>query len=275
MRTNMRWMALVGLAMTGCLEAEDAEDAELGEAAQEVTTQWVVSWVNGQLDLGSSADKTCYLIGVRGSLKGWTSWSSSEFTTARAAVFIANGRWIVETSPGDGGGIAAKVGCVGTVANRVFFSSSFAPTPTNNLINNVPSIPHRQCFITGISGKGHGWTAFSGQQQSPLPGVGLMNDGIRWQFIGRLIPHSDNQASGGASAVCVNLPDSIRRRFDEDGPINRRLSGTANSVCGLTAIAGVFVNAPTSGGIELYHSGTPTWDLSVAANYGATTTCVE
>ena len=70
----------------GCLRRECGP---VGETAQPITGS--IGWyIGAELDLGMIADKTGFLIGMKGSLRGWST-PSGPSTTARAGVYSING----------------------------------------------------------------------------------------------------------------------------------------------------------------------------------------
>jgi hypothetical protein len=148
-------MALV--LVSGCVDAEldPLDDVELGETTHAIT-DWMVHWYSAnfdqghQLDLGPANDKTCFLIGVKGSLKGWSSWGNTNFKTARAEVDIdpIDNRWKVRTAFGFGNGVAAKVACVSNTANREFIGVSFDGEGMHSGV--IDNTSRRRCFINSI-----------------------------------------------------------------------------------------------------------------------------
>lgn len=272
--------ACAGDAESDAGALDERGDEQVAESAQAVTdvmySWWTGDFTKGyELQLGSSANMTCFLVGVKGSLRGWSTWASTSYKSASAGVYDVDGTWRVRTEPGYGGGVAAKVGCIMTAANRVKFSASFWPAPSGG---SVPATAGRQCFISAISGFGHGWTAFQDVQPNDPPGVGLVSDGINWRFASSLIENVDGAKSGTASAVCVDLPTAPPKTFSVDGPDSRilSLSNPDQYACGLQAIAGVFVDSLSdTPGIELFKAGSQDWHAGVADHYQATVRCAR
>lgn len=276
MRTMKRLGSIFGgVVAASCLAGCMTDDAvEPTNETTQAITDWMYAWYSGtDVDLGSDADKTCFLVGVKGSLRGWTSWSSSEYTTAKAGVYSINGHWRIRTDPGSGPGVAAKVGCIPNVGNRVFVGGS--PTSTGY----VDDTPSRQCFLTAVSGHGHGWTALLPEQPNNPPGVAVWSDGAKWRILANLIEHSNGDYSGGATAVCVDVALPRELDFQREGPGSFEIPIPSTVVdqytCGFHMISGVFDDGLDERGLELWHNGSPDWLMSVHTNYAGRAHCVR
>src|SRR5438128_1488836 len=92
MKVTMMCTALAASG-TGCLE----EAEETSEAEQELSWAQTYEHETGEAprDLGSASTRTCFLLGVQGSMGAgeWSAWS----TLRRAGVFLEDGRWIFRT----------------------------------------------------------------------------------------------------------------------------------------------------------------------------------
>ena len=282
MKKLIGMLAVTGLVLSGCVTDETdsvpEDEEEVGEASQEIT-DWMYTWHSAnfddgfELDLGSSADKTCFLAGVKGSLKGWSSWSSSSYTVARAEVVNTGGHWKVRTGFGNGAGVAAKVACISETANRVSFGATFSGN--NDISTSFAAVtPKRRCFITGIRGRGHGWTSFVNEQPNPPPGVSIFSDGINFRFTGNVVDHSDGTWSAYATAVCVDVDDGADQVWTLNGPQTKTLS-SGDFACGFERISGVFTDPVSVTGLELFHSGSPTWQGTAADDYIGRVRCVH
>lgn len=288
MRTILGMTLLGGSVLAGCVASEPdiADDPDTSETAQAITSFSFPFFSGAELDLGSDADKTCFLQGIKGSLRGAESWQSpeDELETAGAGVFDdPDHHWRIRTDPGLGPGVAVKVGCIPNVGGRVFIQ---AHQTGNQSFSSVQAASKgRQCFLTSVNGRGYGWMTLMPGQPPLKPAVWLDDDapGPSWRIHVNLAAGSsatENGLRGGATAVCVTVvaPNPLDFSFDGLGgsvklPIPA--SQVADFTCGLHTIAGVIDHPISERGIELFHNGSPDWFLSLRSDYSTKVHCIQ
>lgn len=252
MNDAIRLALLATAAMTTAACAVDADDARPVEENTSKTSAAVgvlgyVSWGTpgndgAPLDLGSDADRTCFLQGVTGSLKG------SFQQPARVEVLQRDGRWWLETKAGVGTGAMGYATCIPVTKNRKIMK-----WPGNNIKDGVPSeravtygsnVVGTECFLTGIAAM----NGFAGSQ-SRVELTRILWDGKPvWKLGGHLNPlllwpEDDAIAGGTATAYCVDMAQAVSSfAFQNVGPaIFETIMTTQNTACGVTKLQGKFI----------------------------------
>jgi hypothetical protein len=272
----------VFLFLGGCGGGGEAE-LELGETGQAIHTALLL-FSAPDLNLASVADQTCFLVGIRGSLKGYPGANGPPSTKPRVGVYQKNGRWRAQTDEGNGNGVAGTAACIPYVKNRVSLSISEGSNPHS--VPSGPSFPNRQCFLTNIWGYGQGWTAINTYTQPERPpGVWITHHepgptwGGVWVVGESLLKNTNGDSSGGGGFVCVDIPHPIVKEFTVKGPVANKklftnLGNNGGYTCGLTSILGVFrdtgINDP---GIDLFQSGGD-WHITLGPQHEARVHCV-
>jgi hypothetical protein len=256
-----------------------------GWASRAQALNWLTVWSWGtagnngaDLDVGPDNDRTCFLMGIHGSLKAYPGVNGSPFSKASAGVYRINGRWKVRTRAGHGPGVSAQVACILATGNRVELSVTEGDSPSSN--PSVPATPNRQCFLTSVYAVGHGWDAYLSDWPFGPPGVGIDVVSGKWVFHEWLNPNSSEQASGGASAVCVDVPMVGLKNFHSEAPANTSITkelfqNDGGWVCGLSSLLGVFMDSWSKPGAEVFLNSTNNWSVSIANRREVNVKCVK
>ena len=164
---------------------------------------WGTPGNNGApLDLGPSAGRTCFLIGVSGQLRAPQGADSA--TRAEVSVSQSGGHWWLKTQAGDGSGAMGHATCIPWASNQVEFSwggNTGGGVYANENATSVPRGPFTHCFLTGVWGT-VGW---GGAATHAHLREGELNSAPVWWLGGNLIKTQTYESGGGASAVCVDL----------------------------------------------------------------------
>ncbi len=226
------------LATSACLEADDQPDG-VTSSALSFGTGYAVggpgNWVYG-IPGATGDNQTCFLTGIRGSLRSYTAPSGHPYRPASAGVYLENNQWVIRTVAGAGPGIAAEVACVAT-ASRIAISTSGA---------SAPFAPNRHCFLSSISANGYGWSTYTNLNQPNYVRV-FPTNGV-WTLQQGLTSNGDFTSSGGASGWCLDIPTTYADSWEADGGTgpNGRVDGEMEDnshggwMCGATKIAGAF-----------------------------------
>jgi len=271
---NARPILLLLAASSGCLSDADPED--LTSTEQPITFSGF-RWGNNteDLDLGSASDKTCFLSGVKGSLKAFPDGNGSPYTEARASVRIrADNHWWVETRRGNGPGVEASGNCVPLVGNRVFIATqglysggSYSPS--------VPALRQRQCYLTSVEAHGQGWSG--NLTLGGPPGVEIRKEGSNWVFRAYLVQNSNGENSGTAIAVCFDAWTTGDFGAEAgSGVLTLPLfSNGGDKACGLSSLFGVFDQSWNHPGANVFPDDSGGWSVELAPHMRITTSCVK
>ncbi len=211
------------------------------------------------LDMGSTSGRTCFLTGVTGDLEG--KWKGP---SAGVWVFKSGGRWKLRTRAGVGTGVMGHAACIPTDFNQV---SLVWPGNSENSNNKKvyplsgPRSGFTQCFLTSVTGT-DGW-------KSPNSWAGLKKENIwengamtpKWTLSGNLLWEQDNTAGGGASAVCVDIWQTLTNwswvPSSGSPPVTGNLGSTTNRVCSIHRLKGNLAAAPGGwlDGLRMFISG--------------------
>jgi len=278
-------LLLTSLATTACVAEEEALD-EIETSETEQALNWTlihhVETGDPDKDLGATSDRTCWLLGVQGSLDAGPLWQYGP-DIREAGVFMVNGRWVLRVRSGIGLQTAVWAVCTGYTQDRTTISVS---SKSNNS-SYPPAVEiqdNRYCFLTSIYNQGRwgSWDGYLNVQPHDPPGVRIEKDTSWgwWKFLhwdnG---PASNGDNTGGARAVCVDIPASLSDGWSGDGPrsdVSIRGNTGGGWVCGLRGLFGVF-DAPTSDWKVrvFYNSSTSDWRIRMGDRTSANVTCLK
>jgi hypothetical protein len=222
--------------LTGCVgEIADERDGE--EALS--TSQQALGWVGvgtwgcvgdcADWDLGSYANQTCILTGVRGNL------------SASARVVLdrrRDGHYWLDVRNNQSNALMADIACIGTTLNRTGEFLKFG--------NGTTTIPAgtsaRRCFLTSIVTNAAPANAFSNTANYARVYKNLNGT---WSLVNS--QSTSPYASAHIGATCVDVPTLVAAGFDQAPDpgfdslqITAAFSSTNDTVCGLTGIGGRF-----------------------------------
>jgi hypothetical protein len=252
-----------------CVAGADAT-SETDQALSFIQTfSWGTPGNSGpDLDLGPTSDRTCFLTGIKGSLKGYAGPGWTPFVHASAGVFMRNGRWKVETRAGDGPGVEADGVCVLATGHRATMGVSSALGSTSLPLG---ADHDRKCFINSIEAFGFGFAGGLPQFPGEFPGAIITRDDPAgtWDMGGAFVDNPDSSISGSVGAVCVDLPttqvtnygwtagtgETVKELFQNDG----------SYACGLTGIFGAFMDDWNHPGAEVTLDSANNWTFDISS----------
>jgi hypothetical protein len=249
-------ITLLATLFTGCFDDETPETAEaLSEIT--ITGSWELSATTNNVpmqNIGSTANQTCFLRGVSGDLRG------TPAQPARVEVIPQNGNWFINVKSGQGTGAKARVICVAVpYAQAVEFSWQ------DNAGNQVSAAnANRRCFLRSV------WTSI-GLAQSNSNITVESNVGF-WTMTPTSFAAGAGVNRAGATAICIDKPAVPLGNFTLTGPASAVTTidtgvNTGGTVCGLTAMSGIWPNPNALFGVEdgVYSTSTsPTWRLTAS-----------
>lgn len=211
------------------------------------------------LDMGTTSGRTCFLIGVTGDLEG-------QWKGALAGVWVlkSGNRWKLRTRAGVGTGVMGHAACIPTDFNQVSLSWPGNSENSNNkkiYPQSGPRSGFTQCFLTSVTGT-DGWKASSswaGLKKENIWENGAMTP--KWTLSGSLLWEQDNTAGGSASAVCVDIWQSLTGwswvPWSGSPPVTGNLGTTTNRVCSIHRLKGNLAAAPDGwlDGLRMFISG--------------------
>lgn len=250
----------VAAVITGCgVGVDDGaspdEKVEVVSREDAITANGWATSTGGKVDLGSDSDRTCFLQGLSGEVRGTRS------NRAGGRVFRENGHWYLRAYHGTGSGVKAQATCIphvygrmelswtGDSGNGVFFSEnrSWLPRGTTDILT--------KCFFTevmadvGFTGTGH-YVQLGRQRIYGIYAYGEPYD--TWSIGGNLGNSGDADSGGNTAAVCVKL-------INTHTPYSWQLSGAggqsgnwftaSDTVCGIQKLTGKFAD-DSNGGIN-------------------------
>lgn len=209
------------------------------------------------LDLGTSTSRTCFLQGVTGELNG--QWQGAR---AESRVYMSGGRWWLRTRAGIGSGVMGHATCINTSANRRFlvWTGDNAEGPHNRWLKKNQVNADTQCFLSEVHGT-DGWkssSSFVRVRRQTIYGDGAPYSS--WVIGGNLLWEQDNTAGGGATAVCVDVPQqnigSYSWQSYQSAGATAYVTPEAGGVCGIQILSGNFGYAPLGwwSGVRLFPS---------------------
>ncbi|MGN6105232.1 MAG: hypothetical protein ACTHU0_09030 [Kofleriaceae bacterium] len=288
-RSSLALGVMSGSLLLGCAAGLDEEGGELDdESLAEVESslslgRTFASWgtTNGpDLDIGPASTQTCFLAGVAGNLNAGWGWDHGG-RASEAGLTITNGRWILTSAGGldygdvvMGNTVNAHVVCVGTTANRTFYSDGGAGGSVNRKKVLEPVAANRQCFLRQVSGYSGTWASSSAR-------VKLIQENGNW-----VLESANLGVSAGIpylGAVCFDIPAGTWVGTGSWGAANPG-SGTFNvlgeataGACGLTGIQGPLKNNEWDDGAMItWPSSSPgTWTIRVEDGKTGFVTCLH
>jgi hypothetical protein len=257
----------LALTTTACVADEEDPVEETITEALAAGSIGNFGWFTGNdHDIGSAANMTCFITGLKGSLTALPSDPvTGNWPSAQAGVRLVNGRWIVRArNAGTAPDPQVQIGCINAVANRRLAATADGPTdlPFQNVAINANSA----CFLTNITGSGHGWDAYLENQPNPPPGVGIARSGTTAHVNVSLNQNPDNASSGSAAMVCVDIPNLQSGSWNATGPGEAvlPLSSPSQTACGFQSISGIF-SGSTSTGVWLTNP-LPDWKIKLTSS---------
>lgn len=245
----------VAAVVTGCGVGVDEgalPDEKPAVASQEeaVTVNGWATSVGGKVDLGTDHDRTCFLQGLSGEIRGTRS------NRAGGRVFREGGHWFLKAYKGTGSGVKAQATCIphvygrrelswsGDSGNGVFYSEnrSWLPEGTTDVLT--------KCFFTevmadvGFTGTGH----YAEVERQRIYWNGREFDS--WAIGGNLGNSGDAESGGNTAAVCVKLINTVTpfswQVYGAGGESTNWLP-VSDTVCGLQRLTGKFSDDSTGG----------------------------
>ncbi|XXT19550.1 hypothetical protein WME94_55940 [Sorangium sp. So ce429] len=275
--TTLFLFSLAGCALDGTeVDGTEVDGTESPEVAGEATasTAQAVSWTSTTWhtcsgsecsgNLGSTADRTCFLAGITGALAG-----GSSLNPVGANVSGATENWRVFIRNPNNNKISVMTTCIANTANRVT-----AHWYTGNAATLIPAGPSstRRCFLGGV------WSLNSTGFSTFASNVQVWRDGND-HFLGGSMPAG---SSNSVFATCVDVPTSAGTWAYGNGTAstvtgNISYNPAAGGVaCGLTSIGGKLTTASTSNGVVInYNSATRFWNWTFSPWTGADALCVN
>ncbi|RKH54046.1 hypothetical protein D7X55_14260 [Corallococcus sp. AB049A] len=252
--------SMTGEGATEAAAPSAPEDAALGTSEQGIGlggTYWWGTSANGltSTTIGTATNRTCFLRGIRGNLKG-TSW-------AGAGVFQYAGNWEIFINQSNSKALRTDVQCINTATNRTP-EVSWYDGQAAKLLGAVTSA--RRCFLTQVEAAG-GFTANADYAR-------VWNDGYNWYLGGNL------GAAGGARALCVDVPSDAGGWLwiaGNPGTFTHNLAYNPGGVaCMLSGIGGNFSTSDYDDGVTIdYNAGTRYWEMTVSNSKRGWGNCVK
>ena len=261
---------LSSLALAGCvMEPGDEDQVDVETATAEQAVSWTsLQWhsctsLDCTVNLGSSADRTCFIAGIRGKL------ASGSTAYPAGANIVNNGSWgwnlyIENPSYED---ISVMTTCIPNTANRVTASWQSGSAATT-----IPPGPNstRRCFLSGV------WNRSSTAFGAFASNTKVWRDG-NTHFLGGSLP-----GNATVFATCVDIATNQGEWAYGNGspnPFSGNLAynpASGGIACGLTGIGGQFTtNNPGRGVIIDYNSGTRYWNWSISGWTGGNALCFK
>jgi hypothetical protein len=236
-------------ALAGCGEVDDT----VIETQSSAITWRRYSWEQGQpaVNMGSGADRVCFLTGVHGSFRGGGE---------AVRVLNANGTWLL-TGSSQQSGVGGTAACVSQapLTQPVFpgrYSLEYVWRQGNAPVN-MGSTNGRVCFLTGMSGKFEG----GGEMIRTRVSNGS------WFLDG-----TSSQAGVAAWAYCLGgVPYTVEKSYDQTQGSGTFLFSDPKmdaAVCALTRVQGKFRGATESVAVD-FHPDIPQiagWYMYVHSN---------
>ncbi|XXY44924.1 serine/threonine-protein kinase [Sorangium sp. So ce269] len=221
------------------------------------------------LDMGATADITCFLTGFFGSLDG-TDWTRP----ARAGVYDdpQSKRWWLEVDSARGATVHAESACINSTAGYIGIKSWDSASSDSHPTQIAAVTPRRQCFLTEI-------TSVDGLE-SELDDVRVWHDGQNWWFGG-------SRASPGklglrAYATCMDIGRELTSGSFEGqaSPLNngvpkQDLTPDAK-VCLLVSVGGRFRTSELYDGAGIrYDKQTKAWQVYATKGKRVSYVCIK
>lgn len=254
--TKLGFALALAFAATACVapahESNGSDEAAEGPVAEASSALTALGYfthqssaaalpINLPIDLGPSSDRTCFLQGITGEFAG------AQFgTPAQARVFVSNGRWLFQTSAGNGSGVKGFATCIPVTTNRRFLGwpGNTSDGENKRFLSKDSMTSVTQCFLTEVAAT----TGF----QSFNAGVSLRGEMIAmqgttfgtWTLGGHLVLQQDGSAGGRATAVCLDLFGTVSP-YSHESPEGSSgtevtLAPLADEVCSVQRLVGHF-----------------------------------
>lgn len=286
------WSALIAFVGpgAGCVAAgADAGDdgdtlvlEPIGTSQQALTTSWKFSKqtttaASYTLVGPTATGSTCFLTGIYGALKGDVLGTTSK-AIAQVLQSTTTNTWTLTINPGTGDGLRVDGLCINRPMDLSSPHSWYSTQPIST--TTWPVTPGNYCFLNQV----YAQSGFGGMYNGQITAIGLYKSGNTWVMSGNLNPQQDWNPSGGAMAVCVDIPTTASGDGIWWAPLGSGLltyplvpnSGLTVG-CGLRTIGGNFSaaslsNNPRDGaGIEYINNG---WTMNARDTKGIDVTCV-
>jgi hypothetical protein len=255
---SLSLVSLLSIAVVGCVgdpelqgdEVEPADVADTAEVEQRVSAFgiWGYGCTSGfcNYDLGTLTDRTCFLGGLSGDLRG-----------GYALVTRLNGRFRLELRGGTGKTVGATAICISGNTNLVTASWS-AGLAAKEIKGVVTS--QRRCFLSGV---------FNGYSTHGFDNTGdyayVWKDSVgKWWLGGNIAGNPDTSAY----ATCVDIPSGqgvwgIVAPTVGTASFNMAYN-SGNIACGITKIGGPLTGAGAEGVTVNYNAGTRYWTFTAS-----------
>jgi hypothetical protein len=276
----------VAVAGAGCVgNAQEAGDDEAIGATQEAYSgYWGYSWSTASasqaaIDIGSDANKMCFLSGVGGDLE--SVYEAPEppdtlYTTASANVSHGGGKYYLDVNPGRSPNkvkMASICLPISSPSQRGATVGWYAGQPAHVM---APVAAGRACFLTGIANIEPYYT--SGEFSSSGDNVHIWHDAYNWYIGGSGAAlgwgacidgitsiGNPGQLTAGGSATTWNMTQQI-----DHGTTPLGLQ------CLLQGVGGVFRTSDYNNGVFVnYAAGTQEWSMTVSAGKTGWVNCVQ
>jgi hypothetical protein len=249
------------LLLAGCGGALDPGGQTVGEATAAFSGNWYYSWstdTNDEVDIGSSANRTCFLTGMSGNPQVDVAVRIADFSPYDYLLDVdtnENGRF--------GAGFAA---CINSSAGRTAEKYWVAGQPAVVL---APVAAGRRCFLTGVSPDG-GFIADGDSVQ-------VFHDSANW-YLGGFQSATHNWVDARARCIDVSVDEGHWEWIaGETGSRKDELAYNSGGVnCFLTGLAGRF-NQPdaTDGAFITYESGLNQYFMNTKNGKSGWAQCVK
>lgn len=242
------------LLATGCVTLDEDEVPEdegtVEQAFTNITTFEGGGTTDTHTDLGSFADRTCFLTSVSGKFDG--------ASLVHVYQNENTGQWRLTVDPPTGGALYARAACVGTVAGRTEEETHFPDSPTTLAL--LTTDHDKQCFLTAIYGG-------RDTLDSPTDRLNIYESAGSWYLGGTGVSGSAMCISGtkrGNGGSLIGATASI---------LSPHLSGDQ---CFLTAIGGSFLSSSSTSGVRTFlDAANNRWMLSATAEKFARARCAR
>lgn len=197
--------SLVGCIDTG--EAPAPAEAQVDQAATLSQNPFGITWFGGhqEWDMGTSANQTCFVTGVRGDLSG-DPYDVGTTHIAEVGTVMKNGHWFLVANAGIGTGVEFTALCITNVTNRVQMSVSecksfgcIAPS-----VPGAPNFPNRRCFLTDIWSRAGMTFHYQGDS---TPGLHVTKNAGDGRYYLQMWSSNDaaEPANMGGTVTCVDI----------------------------------------------------------------------
>lgn len=215
---------------------------------------------------------TCYLRGIRGSLRGTNDVWQDRINTWVKLEIDAAGWWVAKTNPGYGAEVYADISCVRATYKRKFLFRHGSNLSTSaNYLPNEDATSMTRCFLTGIEARGSAMHFRLWDEH--LPGVKVSTDTGQWAVGTWFADNGDENRNGSAYAVCFEDSGTFSGLgYIENGSAKIHDGSTADWACGATGIFGIMKTGGEDAGARV-HKVNDRWWATATANRGLLMRC--